>query len=173
MHALNKMHRIQEDILTFQLELHGEHVMVGTPLSEVEIHELLVKEKTCWLATVSAKGEPCLIPIHFGFFDGNVHIIFVSNKSKSVRNIENNPKVCFGINVGWKAGEIRCVLIHGKAEIIDEIDALKKAHLRIFTKYLPSEKDAEEFLQKLMTSGAMAKRTLVVIKPRRIISWRL
>jgi hypothetical protein len=31
--------------------------MVGTPLSEEEIRELLIKEKTCWLATVSPKGE--------------------------------------------------------------------------------------------------------------------
>ena len=147
--------------------------MVSIPLSEEEIRELLAQEKTCWLATVSPKGEPHLIPIHFGFFDGDVHIIFVSNKSKSVRNIENNPSVCFGINVGERAGEIRCVLIRGEAEIIDRIDVLKKAYLKVLTRYLPSKKEAEEFLQKLMISGAITKRTLVVIKPQKIISWKL
>jgi len=147
--------------------------MVGIPLSEEEIRELLVKEKTCWLATVTSKKEPHLIPIHFGFFDGKVHIIFVNKKSKSVRNIRNNPNVCFGINVGARAGEIRCVLIRGKAEIIDEIDVLREAYLRILTKYLPSKKDSEEFLQKITVSGALTKRTLVVIKPQKIISWKL
>jgi hypothetical protein len=147
--------------------------MVGTPLSEAEIRELLVEEKTCWLATISPKGEPHLIPIHFGFFDGNVHIIFVSKESKSVRNIEGNPSVCFGINVGERAGEIKCVLIHGKAKIIDDSEMLRKAHFKILTKYLPSRKEAEDVLQKLMASGAIKKRALVVIAPEKTISWKL
>ncbi len=147
--------------------------MVGIPLSEDEIHRLLTKEKVCWLATVTAKGTPHMIPINFGFFDGKVHMIFVDNKSRSIRNIENNQNVCFGINIGYKAGKIKCVLIHGKAEIIDKIEALRIAHIRILTKYLPSKKDAKEFLQKLITSGAIRKRVLVVIAPEKTISWKL
>jgi hypothetical protein len=148
-------------------------MMVGTPLSKAEVHELLAKEKTCWLATITPKGEPHLIPIHFGFFDGNVHIIFVNKKAKSVRNIKSNPNVCFGINVGERAGEIKCVLIHGKAKIIDKLETLRKAHLKILTKYSPSEKDAENFLQKLIASGAIKKRALVIIAPEKTISWKL
>jgi nitroimidazol reductase NimA-like FMN-containing flavoprotein (pyridoxamine 5'-phosphate oxidase superfamily) len=147
--------------------------MVGTPLSKEEIRELLVKEKTCWLATVTPEGRPHIIPINFGFFNGNVYIIFVSNKSKSVRNIKNNQNVCFGINIGEKPGKIKCVLISGKAELIDEIDALKQAHLKILPKYLTSKKDAEHFLQKLTASGAIKTRTLVIIKPLKITSWKL
>jgi nitroimidazol reductase NimA-like FMN-containing flavoprotein (pyridoxamine 5'-phosphate oxidase superfamily) len=147
--------------------------MVGTALSEEELHELLIKEKICWLATASPKGHPHAIPINFGFFEDKVHIIFVSNKSKSVRNIRNNPSVCFGVNVGYKAGEIKCALIHGKAELIDNPDALKRAHLKILPKYLPSKEEAENFLQKLTTSGAITKRILVVIKPEKTITWKL
>jgi len=148
-------------------------VMVGTPLSEAEIRELLVKEKTCWLATVSAKGEPHLIPIHFGFLDGKVHIIFVNKRAKSVRNIERHPGVCIGINVGEREGEIKCVLFHGKSRIINNLEMLRKAHSKILTKYLPSEKEAEDFLQKLMASGAIKKRALVIITPEKTISWKL
>jgi len=147
--------------------------MVGIPLSKEEIHKLLTNEKTCWLATVTPKGKPHLIPINFGFFDGKVHIIFVDNMSKSIRNIENNQNVCFGINIGYKAGEIKCVLIHGKAEIIDKIDTLRKAHLKILTKYLQSKKEAKRFLQKLIDSGAMRKRVLVIIASSKTISWEL
>ena len=147
--------------------------MVGVPLSKEEIHELLLKEKTCWLATATPKGQPHVIPINFGFFDGNVQVIFVDGKSKSVRNMKNNPRVCFGINVGERAGQIKCVLIHGRAELIDDIDALKQAHLKILPKYLPSKREAEDQLQKLTLSGAITKRILVVIKPLKIISWKL
>jgi len=147
--------------------------MVGTPLSRKEIHELLVKEKTCWLATVSPKGKPHLIPIHFGFFDGNVNLIFVSRASKSVRNIIRNPSVCFGINVGERAGEIKCVLIQGKAKIINDINLLKRAHRKILAKYLPSKKEGEEFLQKLIASGTIKKRTLVTIESEKVVSWKL
>lgn len=147
--------------------------MVGMPLSREEVRELLANEKICWLGTISPKGEPHLVPIYFGFFDGKVHIIFVSGKSKSIRNIENNSSVCFGINVGEREGEIKCVLINGKAEVINNINLLKRAHRKILTKYLPSKKEGEQLLQKLIASGAITKRTLVVIKSKKIISWKL
>jgi nitroimidazol reductase NimA-like FMN-containing flavoprotein (pyridoxamine 5'-phosphate oxidase superfamily) len=147
--------------------------MVGIPLSEEEIRELLIKEKTCWLATITPKGKPHLIPIHFGFFDGKVYIIFVDGESKSLRNIEHSPSVCFGINIGYKANAIKCVLIHGKAQLIDNIDVMKKAHQKILTKYLPSKEEAKAFLQKLIVSGAIAKRTLVVIESEKVVSWKL
>jgi len=147
--------------------------MVGTPLSEEELNELLAKEKICWLATASPKGQPHAIPINFGFFNGKVHIIFVNNNSKSVRNIKRNPSVCFGVNVGYREGEIKCALIRGKAELIDDLDALKHAHLKILPKYLPSKEEAENFLQKLTASGAIAKRILLVIKLEKITTWKL
>jgi len=147
--------------------------MTGTPLTEAEIHKLLVQEKTCWLATISTKGEPHLIPIHFGYFDGNVHIIFVDKRAKSVRNIESNPSVCFGINVGERAREIECVLIHGKAKVINNLTLLRKAYSKILRKYLPSEKEANNFLRKLTVSNAIRKRALVVITPEKTISWKL
>jgi len=147
--------------------------MVGTPLSEAEIRELLVKEKTCWLATVSPSGEPHLIPIHFGFLDGNVNIIFVNRRAKSVRNIERHPNVCVGINVGERAGEIKCVLIHGKSKIINNLEMLRKTYSKILNKYLPSEKKAEDFLQKLIASGTIKKRALVIITPEKTTSWKL
>lgn len=147
--------------------------MVGTPLSEAEIRELLAREKTCWLATVSPEEEPHLIPIHFDFFDGNVHIVFVNKRARSVRNIESHPSVCVGINVGERAGEIKCVLIYGKARIINNLEMLKEAHSKILTKYLPSEKEAEDYFQKLIASGAIKKRALVVIAPEKTVSWKL
>ena len=73
--------------------------MVGTPLSTDEIHRLLAEEKIGWLATVSPKGQPHAIPINFGFFNDIVHIIFVDDKSRSVRNIRNNERVSLGINL--------------------------------------------------------------------------
>ena len=146
---------------------------VGTPLTEIEIRELLVKEKTGWLATISPKKEPHLIPIHFGFFDDKVHIVFVYKTTKSLGYIQNNLSVCFGINVGEKAGEIRCVLICGKGKVIDNIDILKRAYLKILTKYSSSKEEAEIILQKSIASGTITKRTLVVIEPEKVISWKL
>jgi len=147
--------------------------MKVTPLSKEEIHELLEKEKICWLATVTPKSRPHLIPINFGFFNGEVHVIFVDSNSKSVKNVKNNPNVCFGINVGEGAGEIKCVLIRGRAKLTNDVDSLQKAHTKILPKYLPSKAEAEGFLQKITASGAIAKRTLLVIKPRKIVSWKL
>jgi nitroimidazol reductase NimA-like FMN-containing flavoprotein (pyridoxamine 5'-phosphate oxidase superfamily) len=147
--------------------------MVGSPLKENEVNELLAREKTGWLATISQDSKPHLIPIHFGFFNGKVHMIFVDKESKSLRCIENNPSVCFGINVGERAGEIKCVLIRGKGTIIDNSDTLKGAYSKILEKYLPSREESETFLRRLVVSGSIAKRTLVIIEPEKMISWKL
>lgn len=119
------------------------------------------------------KKEPHLIPIHFGFFDGNIYLAFVYKRTKSLRYIRNNPNVCFGINVGERAGEIKCVLIRGRSKVIDNIDAIKNFYLKILTKYSSSKEEAEAILQKSIASGTITKRTLVVIEPEKIISWRL
>lgn len=148
-------------------------VKVGTSLNEKEIRELLTEEKTGWLATVSPEKRPHLIPIHFGFFDGKVHVVFVHKSSKSLRYIQNNSSICFGVNVGEKEGEIKCVLILGKGGVVDDNVAFTNAYLKILTKYLSSKDEAEAFFQKLTSSQAIAKRTLVVIKPEKTISWKL
>ena len=102
-----------------------------------------------------------------------MYVVFVYKGTKSLRYIRNNPSVCFGINVGERAGEIKCVLLRGKGKIVDDIDVMKKIYLKILTKYLPSKQEAEAFLQKLTITGIVAKRTLVVIKPVKILAWKL
>jgi len=139
----------------------------------MEISELLVKEKTGWLATVSPEKKPHLIPIHYGFFEGKVHVMFVHKTNVSLKHIQNDESVCFGVNVGERAGEIKCVLIHGKGRIVENSSVLFTAYLKILTKYLPSKEDAESFLRKLMSSRAIEQRTLVVIEPEKTISWKL
>jgi nitroimidazol reductase NimA-like FMN-containing flavoprotein (pyridoxamine 5'-phosphate oxidase superfamily) len=148
-------------------------MIVGTPLTEAEIHKLLVEEKTCWLATISPNGEPHLIPIQFGFFDGNVHMIFMKRRAKSVRNVESCPSVCVGINVGERPGEIKCVLIHGKAKVIRNLQMLRDAYSKILRKYLGSQNEADGFLNELETSGKIRRRALMVTVPEKIISWKL
>jgi len=148
-------------------------VKLGTPLSEVEICELLANEKTGWLATVSPENKPHLIPIHYGFFEGKVHVVFVHKKNVSLRHIQNDGSVCFGVNVGERAGEIKCVLVYGKGKIGENGGVLFSAYSKILTKYLPSKEDAESFLRKLMSSRAIERRTLVVIEPQKMISWKL
>jgi len=65
------------------------------------------------------------------------------------------------------------VLIHGKGKIVENGGVLFGAYSKILTKYLPSKEDAELFLRKLVSSRAIEQRTLVVIEPERIISWKL
>jgi hypothetical protein len=60
---VSAMSRVQEDLshlrrpVEFYLELNSGVVMVGKPLSREEVRQLLGNEKTCWLGTVSPKGE--------------------------------------------------------------------------------------------------------------------
>ena len=79
-------------------------------------HQTLGSCVLCWLATTDADGQPNVSPKEiFAAFDEE-HVVIAHIASPiSVRNIQQNPKVCVSlieifVQKGWKLlGQARCV----------------------------------------------------------------
>lgn len=106
----------------------------------------------CRLATCF-EGKPHCVPVGYVFSEGSFYIPSSKN-TKKVSNIEKNPEVCISIDDNKEAG----MMITGKAEITDS------------GKASPFRKSMENLGWKI---GGFKETFLIVIKPRKKVSWKL
>jgi uncharacterized protein len=85
-------------------------------------HLFIQRSVLCWLATVDVHGQPNVSPKEiFAAFDENHLVIAHIASPISVRNIQQNPKVCVSlidifVQKGWKLlGQARYVNAHDEA----------------------------------------------------------
>jgi PPOX class probable F420-dependent enzyme len=112
--------------------------------------ELLHNSRIARLATVDPENnQPYVVPVVFTFDDNNIFIPIDaktkktknSNQLKRVKNIQKNPNVSFLIDIyddkDWN--NLSYLMIQGKARIanmVNDIDIIKKAHFLLSNKYL-------------------------------------
>ena len=86
-----------------------------------DIKHYASKSVLCWLATVSAKGQPNVSPKELFVTEHDTHVLIANVASPtSVRNIRENPRVCVSfidifVQKGYK--------LQGIAELIPKTDA--------------------------------------------------
>jgi hypothetical protein len=92
--------------------------MVGVTLTrdaeqrKADAVQKLAEGGDAWVATASASGEPCLVPLSFAFLDGRVVLVTARN-NRTARNIAENGQARLGL------GSTRdVVLLEGPAEIL-------------------------------------------------------
>ena len=91
-------------------------------------HQSLGDWVLCWLATVDAQGQPHVSPNEvFAVFDEQHVVIAHIASPTSVRNIQQNPKVCVSlidifVQKGWK--------LLGHAQYVHSSDAVFHAYAK-------------------------------------------
>jgi nitroimidazol reductase NimA-like FMN-containing flavoprotein (pyridoxamine 5'-phosphate oxidase superfamily) len=101
-------------------------------------------------------GQPFLNPTTFWFDEDNHQIIFHSNVTGRIRsNIEDNPQVCFEAselgkllpsNIALEFSlQYRSVIVFGRAHLIEDAEAARRALYGLIHKYFPSLTAGKEF----------------------------
>ena len=111
--------------------------------------EYLHNSRIARLATVDPENnQPYVVPVVFAVDGNNIFIPIDdktkrvnSNQLKRVKNIQKNPNISFLIDTyddkDWN--NLSYLMIQGKARIanmVNDIDTIKKAHSLLFNKYL-------------------------------------
>ena len=111
--------------------------------------EYLHNSRIARLATVDPENnQPYVVPVVFAVDGNNIFIPIDdktkrvnSNQLKRVKNIQKNPNISFLIDTyddkDWN--NLSYLMIQGKARIanmVNDIDTVKKAHSLLFNKYL-------------------------------------
>ena len=111
--------------------------------------EFLKKQKILHLATLDNKGNPHIIPVWY-LFNSKKLYVGTNSKTEKAKNVKDNSKVSFCVDVGINSPDIFGVMGQGDAKLIigkNEVSRIEKTILLRYFKTL-NNKSAQELLEE-------------------------
>ncbi len=136
-------------------------------MSVEEIWKFIEERKSLQVATLNRDGSPHLTTLWFAIMDGDV-VFETYTKSQKIRNLERDPRITVLVEDGDRYDQLRGVSLSGTAELVSEPEKVHALALEVMSRNTPgvSREQLHGMAQKMA-----AKRTGVVVKPTRIVSW--
>ena len=109
--------------------------------------EFLKKQKILRLATLDKKGDLHIVPVWY--LDSKKRIYIGTNtKTEKAKNIKNNHKVSFCVDIGINSPDIFGVMGQGNAKLIKEKNDVEEIGKIILLRYFKTldNKSAQEIL---------------------------
>ena len=136
-------------------------------MTDDELWKFIEERKSLQVATIGADGAPHLTTLWFAIVDGEIAFETFS-KSQKIVNLRRDPRIAVLLEDGAKYNELRGVAINGRALLHSDPALVHPYALAVMRRNQP-EIPAEqlEAAAKVLAS----KRTAVVVKPEKIVSW--
>jgi len=109
--------------------------------------EFLKKQKILRLATLDKKGDLHIVPVWYLYSKKRIYI-GTNTKTEKAKNIKNNRKVSFCVDVGINSPDIYGVMGKGIAKLIKEKNKVLRIEKRILLRYFKTlnNKSARELI---------------------------
>jgi PPOX class probable F420-dependent enzyme len=135
-------------------------------MAAAEITEFLTEQRVATLATIAPSGQPHLVAMWYAVLDG---VLWFETKAKSQKaaNLRRNPRVTVMVETGDTYDTLRGVALEGRAEIIDDGDALWAVGVNIWERYTGPYTEETRPMVEFM----LAKRVAVRLDVERTRSW--
>jgi PPOX class probable F420-dependent enzyme len=136
-------------------------------MSDEEVWKFVEERKSLQVATLNRDGSPHLTTLWFAVLDGDI-VFETFTKSQKIRNLQRDPRIAVLVEDGTTYAELRGVSINGRAELYSEPEQVHRYALAVMRRNQP-----EIPVDQLVGVARMmaAKRTAVVVKAERIVSW--
>ncbi|RMI35504.1 pyridoxamine 5'-phosphate oxidase family protein [Nocardia stercoris] len=135
-------------------------------MSDAEIAEFLQRSRIATLATVGKNGQPHLTAMWYGVIDGELWFETKAKSQKAV-NLVRDPRVTVLVEAGDTYDQLRGVSIEGRAEIVDDPQALFRLGIDVWERYTGPY--TEEL--RPMVEAMLNKRVAVRVVADRTRSW--
>ncbi|MSZ76376.1 MAG: TIGR03618 family F420-dependent PPOX class oxidoreductase [Actinobacteria bacterium] len=131
-----------------------------------EIDGFLSSQRTANLVTLGATGHPHAVAMWFAYIDG---VIWFETKAKAQKavNLRRDPRCTVLIEDGLTYDTLRGVSLEGRAEIVDDPDALWQVGVSVWERYNGEYTEELKPLVELM----LHKRVAVRFDVERTRSW--
>jgi len=126
--------------------------------------EFVARERVCRVATVSADGQPHLVPVCHVLAGQKIYI-GSSDDATKVRNIKANPHVTVTVDLysdHWAS--LKGVMVQGRAKLIEGGPVFQRARRRLYEKYPQYPKDA---------AISPSDSVVIEITPTHVFTWGL
>lgn len=137
-------------------------------MTEEEQETFLADAWTLQVASVGPSGWPHLVAMWFVVMDGVITFTTFA-KSQKIVNLQRDAKITCMAESGKTYAELRGLVVEGDAEVTDDDVELSMTVMRAMNaKYRgsPMAETSDEQLRK-----TAAKRAVVRVRPKRVISW--
>ena len=140
-------------------------------MSDDEVRAFLDSSKTIILTSIGPGGYPHPMPMWFGLDpDGSVRMT-TFRASQKVKNLRRNPRVSLLAEAGEEYAQLVGVVLYGRAQVIDDLEAVTQTLLSVTTRGAPRmDPAAREGMAKVVAKTA-AKRVCILVRPERVVSW--
>ena len=144
-------------------------------MTEEEIAAYLKGARTIVLNSIGKDGVPHPAPMWFAIEDGDEDggsiVMTTFTKSQKIRNLQRDPRVSLLLEDGETYTELRGVVFYGRAELSQDVDAVVQV-LRAISRH--GDGGAADALSETEQAGLRAqaaKRTAILVRPQRTVSW--
>ncbi len=136
-------------------------------MSETEIDDFISGQKSLQVATINRDSTPHLSTLWFDIVDGNI-VFETFTKSQKIKNLERDNRISCLLEDGLEYEKLRGVQINGIAELYTESDDVHTLARGVMARNNP---DIPEEMLDDIAKAMSAKRTAVVVKATKVISW--
>jgi PPOX class probable F420-dependent enzyme len=136
-------------------------------MTDEEMWDFIESQKSIQVATLNKDGSPHLIPLWFAVVDHKI-VLETFTKSQKVVNLKRDPRIALLLESGDSYEQLKGVSINATAELVDDVDEVHRLHLAVLKRNTPEI--PEDTLDKL-SAGMAPKKTAILIKPERVMSW--
>ena len=135
-------------------------------MTSEEMTQFISEQKSLQVATLNKDGTPHLSTLWFGIVDDEI-VFETYTKSQKIVNLHRDSRIALLLEDGLEYEKLRGVTINGTAELYSQPEDVQKyAAAVIFRNHGIDLADASN------AAAALAnKRTAVVVKAEKIISW--
>lgn len=138
------------------------HKRAQIRLTPEEHLTLLQQSKTMALCTIGKDGYPHVVAMAFMMKDGCISMTSYRTAQKEV-NVRRNPKVAVMVETGEQCHELKCLMIRGRCELIEEPDEVWRIVREVRT-FQGGKADAVD-------PARAQKRAALKLVPEKIASW--
>lgn len=144
----------------------GTNQRAQITMTDEEIAAFIEQQRTATMATVGADGQPHLVAMWYAVIDGQLWFETKGRSQKAV-NLRRDPRITVLLESGHTYDTLKGVSIEGRAEVIDDADALWKVGVSVWERYTgPYSEDMRPFVELMLN-----KRVSVRVDVDRIRSW--
>jgi len=135
-------------------------------MTDDEVTAFVEGSRTCTMATVGPSGTPHLVAMWFGVVEGEVWFE-TKAKSQKVQNLRRDPRVTVLVEDGLTYDALRGVSIEGRAQVVEDADALWRVGVSMFERYTgPYSEEMRPIVEAMLHN-----RVAVRVVPDRVRSW--
>jgi len=127
--------------------------------------DFLKSQKILRLATIDSSGNPHIVPVWY-MYDNDKFYVGTNTKTRKAKNIKENSKVSFCIDIGIKSPDIIGMMGIGRARLILKTARVESLAGKILLRYF---KNLKNYSAKQLLSQTDC---IIEITPKKITNWK-